>query len=245
MAIPRTMAELRDGTLQRADMANSSQFIDTTPGVLGELDVYIRQSLMSLIDLVIDCGGENYVSQFDTTAGTTAGGRIALSNNAYRVMSVWRPDGAKRWRVLPMSRSDVDRLYRTQYGPEVVQYRIVGGLNNAALTTGNTAVEFLPEPPLGTQFIIRQVQTPALPVLTTDTWDFPNGWEEYVMLDAAIKCVMKEEGDVSALGTLRAEVKQRIIEACQNEDTRWPSLVEDVMSPYGWDGRRWNGGWEF
>ncbi len=107
MAISKTLQELRDETLQRADMANSSQFIPTA-----ELDNYIRKGLMNMLDLIIDNGGEDYISQVETTFTTNSAGRVPLSANSYRVMSVWRPDGGKRWRVLPATKAEVDLLNR-------------------------------------------------------------------------------------------------------------------------------------
>ncbi len=91
-------------------------------------------------------------------------------------------------------------------------------------------MDFLPAPPTGTSYIIREVLTPVLPTLGTDTWTFPNGWEEYVTLDAAIRCMAKEEGDTSELRGERKEVSDKIIAACQKEDTRWPKTVEDVQT---------------
>jgi len=225
MAISKTLQELRDETLQRADMADSSQLVPTA-----ELDNYIRKGLMNMLDLIIDNGGEDYVSQVETTFTTNAAGRIPLSANAYRIMSVWRPDGAKRWRVLPASKAEIDILYRTQWQPQLVRFRLSGGITSGALSAGNMGIDFLPAPPTGTPYIIREILTPQLPTLGSDTWTFPNGWEEYATLDAAIRCISKEEGDTSELRNERTEMMQKIIAACQKEDTRWPKKVEDVLS---------------
>ena len=55
-----------------------------------------------------------------------------------------------------------------------------------------------------------------------------NGWEEYVTIDAAIKCLQKEESDVSMLMAQKQAIKNRIHNMAANRDAGDPESVTDV-----------------
>lgn len=69
-------------------------------------------------------------------------------------------------------------------------------------------------------------------VLPVDGDDF-NGWSEYVVIDAAIKCLIKEESDVTVLLAEKAAIKKRIEDMAANRDSGEPECVTDVNR--GWD----------
>ena len=60
-------------------------------------------------------------------------------------------------------------------------------------------------------------------------------WLEYVVVDAAIKCVVKEESDPSALMAQKVALVQRLESAAENRDAGSPATVCDSI--------RANGGW--
>lgn len=63
-------------------------------------------------------------------------------------------------------------------------------------------------------------------VVQVDGDDF-NGWSEYVIIDAAIKCLVKEESDVSVLLLEKKQVMNRIEAMASNRDGE-PERVTDV-----------------
>lgn len=64
-----------------------------------------------------------------------------------------------------------------------------------------------------------------------------SGWEEYVIIDAALKAGIKEESDVSSLGAQKADIYKRIVETAENRDASLPSRVTDTRSiDLGWPG---------
>lgn len=75
-------------------------------------------------------------------------------------------------------------------------------------------------------------------VLQVDGDDF-NGWSEYVIIDAAIKCLIKEESDVQVLMMEKKQVLDRIENMAANRDAGDPERVTDVYA--GWR----NGIWGF
>lgn len=60
------------------------------------------------------------------------------------------------------------------------------------------------------------------------TVDGVNGWEEYLVVDAAIKALQKEESDVSVLLAQKALLQRRIESAATNRDAAEPARVVDV-----------------
>jgi hypothetical protein len=63
----------------------------------------------------------------------------------------------------------------------------------------------------------------------SDTTSFEgiSGWEEYVILDAAIKALLKEESDANALMSQKAAMLRRIEESAPNRDAAEAPTVSD------------------
>ena len=68
------------------------------------------------------------------------------------------------------------------------------------------------------------------PATSTTTFDDINGYAEYVVLDAAMKCLQKEESDVSVLYAQKKDMKRRIEEAADNRDAGSPLSVSDIYT---------------
>lgn len=66
-----------------------------------------------------------------------------------------------------------------------------------------------------------------------DTFDGINGWEEFVEIDAAIKCLNKEETDPGTLLLEKAEIVARI-EKMRRRDFANPERTRDVRKPYSY-----------
>jgi len=60
--------------------------------------------------------------------------------------------------------------------------------------------------------------------------DGVNGWEEYIVVDAAIKCLQKEESDCSVLLAQKAAIVARIESEASNRDAGMPSTVSDTST---------------
>lgn len=65
-----------------------------------------------------------------------------------------------------------------------------------------------------------------------DRFDGIHGWEEYVVLDAAIRALTKEESDPSPLYAEKQEIVQRINEMADSRDKGSPKRLVDVTG--GW-----------
>ena len=71
---------------------------------------------------------------------------------------------------------------------------------------------------------------PTLIGTVESVFDFYSGWDEYVIIDSAIKMLLKEEADVTALLLQKNQLRERIITESQNRDAGEPQTVTDVVS---------------
>ena len=62
-----------------------------------------------------------------------------------------------------------------------------------------------------------------------DSVTYPNGWEKYIVVDAAIQALLKEESDTRALMAERERIEKEIREAKEARDMATPKRVVDVM----------------
>lgn len=75
------------------------------------------------------------------------------------------------------------------------------------------------------------------------TLDGIAGWEEYVVIDAAIKAQIKQEGPYEPLAGQKAEIKARIEGMAEGRDVGQAFHVSDVMGANGVWGGDDSGGW--
>jgi len=69
-------------------------------------------------------------------------------------------------------------------------------------------------------------------------------WNQFIVIDAAIKCVQKEESDPSVLMGMRQNLVDRIMKASANRDASLPERVGDTSGGNDGEGSN-NGGWFF
>lgn len=106
----------------------------------------------------------------------------------------------------PLGEIDIREIHEVQFtgGGQSFWYRLAG-----------PNVVLYPTPTVGTVF--RHMYAPAPADLTSDvqTLDGVCGWEEAVILDTAIRCAIKWEGDTTDLRIERKELDDRIDEEVQ------------------------------
>jgi uncharacterized protein YdcH (DUF465 family) len=68
----------------------------------------------------------------------------------------------------------------------------------------------------------------------TDIIDGVSGWTEYIIVDAAIKALHKEESDTTALMAQKMALKQRIEETAMNRDAGQPDAISNTRFQTGW-----------
>jgi hypothetical protein len=245
-----SLGQIRLNAQQRADRVNS-QFVSKT-----EWNQMINQSMYELYDLLITLYGEEYFAAEPvtfTTNGTTY--RYALPNGVnfngapafYKLLGVDLGINTtnnayvtvKRFNFIDRNRFLYPNSASTIYGVFNMQYRLVGN-----------ELVFIPTPSANQP--IRLWYIPRMTMLLKDsdiTTAGISGWWEYLVIDAAIKALQKEESDVSILALQKAEMIKRITGTAPNRDAGQPDTITDTRSATGpWGmGDGWGsgpkGGW--
>lgn len=77
-------------------------------------------------------------------------------------------------------------------------------------------------------FELTYVPMPTVAVNDNDTFEIQNGWDDYVTSHAAMKCLVKEESDISALNAEKEEAEARILTMAKSRDVGQVHQVVDV-----------------
>lgn len=223
----RTLAQLREDVRQRADFpAFGSETFVTTDTV----NRWINQSVRRFVGLLVRSYGASYYAASSSFATAPGVDSYALPSDMYQLLAV-RMDapGHGRREVPRASMGDIDRTQDPRgLMPEAVPaYRLLG--NRIHITpTPDTAraftIHYVP-----TLVVFDSLSAPAVD-LASDTHfiDGVNGWEEWIVLDAAMKCLQKEESDISALLREQKDIEQEIVADAQMRDQGAPQRVRNT-----------------
>lgn len=225
----------------------NSEFL-TTP----EWNNNINQSYYELYDLLVQKFGDDYyvappltiqtngVSQaYPLPDGTNYSGAPAF----YKLLGVdlqLGPNADSFVTIRPFMFADRNRYavpnFQSFYGVTNLRYRLNGG-----------NLLFTPIPTANQNVRIWYVPRLTLLVDDTDVADGVSGWDEYIIVDAAIKALQKEESDVSVLLAQKQALIARIEAAGENRDAGAPQKVSDTQSADFWwpNGASGNGQGEF
>lgn len=242
-----SLGQIRLCAQQRADRVNSS-FV-----TLSEWNSYINQSMFELYDLLITTFEDYYVTtpaQFSTngstylyplpdgvTSFTGPSGSPFVAAPFYKLLGVdlGLNTANNAWVTL----DKFNFIKRNEYLYPNSTSTIYGVFNMRYRLLGNQ-IEFIPTPAASQN--IRLWYIPRLPQLLADTditTSSISGWIEYVITDAAIKALQKEESDVSVLLAQKMALKARIEETAANRDAGRPETISDSRGNSG----SWDGGW--
>lgn len=218
MAANVTLGTLRSLSRQRADM-ESSGFVQDP-----ELDNYINLGAQELYDLLVS-KYEDYYTATPVTASVTATESItsvALPATFYKLRGVDVNLGEGYQTIHPFPFEERNRFTNSalaNLSPLNISYRLRG--NN---------IDFYAPP--GTVINYRLWFIPAMTRLvnSADVFDSVNGWEEYIVLDAAIRMKTKEESDTRDLRASKQEIRARIEAISANRDPGAPEKVTDVYA---------------
>lgn len=230
-----TLGQVALAARQRADRVNSN-FV-TAP----ELSSYINQSYFELYDLLTTLFQEYYVAPPATFLTTSNQGTYPLPDgilsftNDVGVSAVARPyykligvdlglNTANNAWVTVHKFNFIDRnrfVYpnsnSTIYGVFNLEYRVMG--NN---------IQFIPPPTARQPVRLWYVPRMATLLKDADMLDGVSGWTEYVIVDAAIKILQKEESDVSVLMAQKQALLERINKSAASRDAGMPDKISDT-----------------
>lgn len=212
-----TLADLKKRVRERADMVDS-EFVDDTEGD-SELVRLIQQSYRKLYNLVVSSFSDFYVEdpvEFTISSGNT----YDLDTDFYKLVGVDYSSGG-RWVVVPpfnfnnrnVSNSRIQRGVHS-----TLRYRLMGSV-----------LRFIPTDNATGTYRYWYIKKPNVPVDDSDTIEGYNGWDEFVVIDAAIKCKDKEESDIRYLVAELEQLKNDIIMHAQSRDEGESQSVQDVQ----------------
>jgi len=221
-----TLLELRNRSRQRADMVNSRFITDA------ELNYFINASFGELYDLLVNSRGENYyVSSYNFTT-TINQDTYPLPADFFKLMGVDYVTSTTQAITLKAFRWQERNRFREPF------YN-VRNYNLMYQVRGNNLV-FIPTPNGSQQIRLWYIPRHQELALDTDSFDGINGWEEYIIIDAAIKMRVIEESPVEELILAKNDMKARILSACSGRDSGEPPRVVDTDSNYAGFRNLWN-----
>lgn len=219
-----TLAELRLRAQQASDMVNTNE-ANATSGFItkSEWNYLINGSYAELYDILVG-KFEDYYSD-SSVVTVTSGNTIPLPATFYKLRGLDRSDSGSNGTYYTLKPFQFEqrnvRNDRNMYQgvwPDI-RYRILG--SNIILT---------PEDQANGTYKIWFVPKVTTLSADTDTIDGVNGWEEYIVVDAAIKALRKEETDVSVHMAQKQMLLARIEAMAANRDVGSCDRVTDVNS---------------
>lgn len=230
MSRVRTLAQLRTDVRQRADIENSQHISDT------ELTRYINQSIAALYALIVEMDEDEFAAEatWTVTAGTVEStisyveDAVDVPVSIYKLLSVDVVDGdGRKWPVQRFSLRDRTWLEDTTLPTGQIRptrYRLRGISN----------LIWAPPFESDTQVRVTYIPSPTDLSADSDEYDGRVGWEEWVILDSAIKCMIKEESDDSQLVRERQLAEARIRQQIAIRDRGEAQRIRNVMPRENW-----------
>jgi len=210
-----TLAQLKLRARERGDMVNSRFISDT------ELNSYINASVSELYDLLIASRGENYY--ISSHPITTSGGddSYPLPDDFLKLMGV-------DWILANGSSCDMKEFQWKERNLYTDPAWFNGNFGNSRYQLRGDNITLSPTPTNSQQIKLWYIPKPLTLANDADVFNGINGWEEYVVIDAAIKMRVKEESPVKDLQEAKEEMKRRILQASTGRDSSEPPRVQDV-----------------
>lgn len=211
-----TLATLRTRARQRADMENSGFISDS------ELNSIINASYAELYDLLVSKYGEDYfVADAFTITTISNMETYSLPSDFYKLLGVDFKLDASNWASLQKFDFSDRNLYQSGSTQliNILKYRIFG--SNLKIT---------PIPSAGEILRVWYIPLPTTLASDSDSFSGINGFEEYVVIDAAIKMLTKEESDTQQLLVEKLAMKLRIEQMAHSRDAGQGATVQDTVN---------------
>ena len=212
-----TLTTLRARARERADQPVAGFVADSATG----LDAWINEGVQKLHEMLVKAYGEQFLETsavLTTVAGTTDynlptdmlvfyGAELVIGG----ITMVLRPyNNAER----------ALHVNRLTYAGQLPRYKLVG------MATG--VIRLLPAPAAVYTGKILYAPSATLLVNASDSVNYPNGWERYVVNYAAIQMMLKEESDARPLQAILKEQEQELAEIAQRRNADQPHSIVDL-----------------
>ena len=222
-----TLEDIRTQLRNRIDRKNSNFFTNT------ELNIYISDSYKELYDILIQKFGDDYYVAAPYAFTTTSSEFYDLPADFYKLVGVdasYNGGAGNGWVTLRQF------MFQERNSYTLPNYQAFYGITNLRYRLYDNKLWFTPIPVAGQLLRLFYFPRPADLTDDADTVDGISGWEEYIICDAAIKCMVKEESDPQAFAAQKQAMLTRIESAAENRNAGQPQTVSDVNQsfwPYG------------
>jgi len=195
-----TLLQLRTLCKYESDNVNQSFIADA------EWNVYINQSYKELYGLIVTNFGNDYFTQTPYTG------------------YVFTTNGTSQFFPLP---TDFFKLLGVDLQISAPNYWV--SLKEFPFSERNKLSVTNSLVPMAGQ-TLRLLYVPRCQELATDadSVDGVNGWEEYIVVDACIKALAKEESDVSVFAARKQGLVARLNNEIENRNASGPPQVADI-----------------
>lgn len=199
-----------------------SEFVTDT-----EWGIYINEGYKELHGLLATLSEDYYVADpVEFTLTSSAAGKKAIAADFFKLLGVDKSLGGGRWQELnPFMFRERNRKGGIETSrTTMLKYRLLGANLHfvpAELATGD----------------FRYWYIPAAPDLDDDAdeVDGVNGWEEYIVVDAAIKALAKEESSTTDLENRKGWLRKQIEDQARDRNEGDCERIQDVRGGYDCD----------
>ena len=208
---------LKQRAQRRADMVNSSFVSDD------EIKDYVNSSIAELYDYLVKSYEDYFVSEQAYTIPLATGGG-SLPADFYKALGVDYESGGITSTLRAYSFTERN-IYNTPYA-------VIDRLAEPMYKVEGSKIKLIPENSAsGTITLLYVPLAPEYPNadLSGNQVEFIiPGFVEYVVVATAIRMLMKEESDVSALERERQQLASRIVRAITPRDASGSHAIRDV-----------------
>jgi len=213
-----SLLELRTQARQVADMEDNEFISDT------ELNNYINFAIAELHDILVSSYGEDYFLN-------EISGQTVSNTNAYDLPSdFYKLKGVD----VKLNGSDYASLNQFNFN-ERNKYEDFGswtllGISNIRYRVMGNKIRFTPTPDANVDYRLWYIPKATKLVADEDTLDDINQYSDMIILSAAIKMLMKEESDTTALSNEKMRIISRIEEDSKNRNAGDAESISDVYA---------------
>lgn len=222
-----SLATLRGRAQYASDMENDPNISNTIWGM------FLNYGAQRLHDILVNKGGEEYAISSGTINITNGTNTYDLPADFYRMKGIDVSNGARTYTLRRFQFRE-----REKYNWATINWGGHGGVPVYMLQ--GHQVRFQPMPSINTTATIWYVPTMQVLVHGTGSWtsaalvndddciDDVNGYAEYIVLEAAIRAMIKQDRDPSGLIAQRDEVKAWIESSAAQRDSNDPMYIGEV-----------------
>lgn len=230
-----SLGELRLRAQQRADRVDS-EFITKE-----EWNSYINQSYFELYDMLVQKFGNEYFvaspAYFNTTGAqfydlpngsnnfNNQSGTPFLAKPFFKLLGVDLSINSAANAFVTLNKFEF--ISRNRYVYPQITTNLLGVAGMKYRIMGNQ-IEFIPSPQGGQNVRLWYIPRMTELLRDTDMCDGVSGWTEYIITDAAIKALQKEESDVTVLAAQKMALIDRIEAAAENRDAGQPEIISNT-----------------